>query len=59
MNVEQGGVRIDKYIAEKEELSRVAVQRLLDEGSILVNRDKVKAPILYNKGMKLIFIFQK
>ena len=48
--VEQGGVRIDKYIAEKEELSRVAVQRLLDEGNILVNRDKVKASYIVQQG---------
>lgn len=34
--------RIDQYIAEKEEVSRVAVKRLLEEEKITVNGKKVK-----------------
>ena len=40
--VEENGQRIDKYIAEKENLSRVMVQKLIEEGNILVNEQKVK-----------------
>ena len=34
--------RIDSYLAQKEDISRVAVQRLLEKGNILVNGKKVK-----------------
>lgn len=34
--------RIDSYLAQKENISRVAVQRLLEKGNILVNGKKVK-----------------
>ena len=37
------GIRLDKAITEKEGISRAAVQRLIDEGKILVNGKKVKA----------------
>lgn len=36
------GIRIDKYISTKEELSRVAIQRMIENGNILVNDKKVK-----------------
>lgn len=36
-------IRIDKVIANKTELSRVAIQRLIDEEKVLVNGKKVKA----------------
>ena len=40
---EQAGNRIDKVIANLEnEISRVAVQRMIDEGNILVNGKKVR-----------------
>lgn len=42
MIVEESGQRIDKYIAEKQELSRVAVQRLIEEENILVNGKPTK-----------------
>lgn len=42
MIVEENGTRIDKYMAEREGLTRVTVQRLLQEGNILVNGKKVK-----------------
>ena len=34
------GIRLDKAITEKEGISRAAVQRLIDEGKILVNGKK-------------------
>lgn len=41
--VQSNGERIDAYISKKcEDMSRVAVQRLLEEGLILVNGNKVK-----------------
>ncbi len=35
--------RIDSYLAKKEELSRVTIQRLINEEKILVNNKKTKA----------------
>ena len=44
INSELAGIRLDKAIAIKEtDLSRVAIQRLLDEGNILVNGKKAKS----------------
>ena len=41
---EEEGNRIDSYLAKKdEELSRVAIQRLIKEEKILVNGKKIKA----------------
>ena len=41
---EDEGIRIDSYLSKKdEELSRVAIQRLIKEEKILVNGKKVKA----------------
>ena len=37
------GKRIDAYISEKEEITRTAVQRLIEEGNILVNGKKQKS----------------
>ena len=46
--------RIDAYVSDKiEELSRVAVQRLLANGQILVNGKKVKASYKVQKGDKI------
>ncbi len=42
--IEQVSKRIDAYMAEKyEDISRVAIQRLIETGKILVNGQKVKA----------------
>lgn len=41
---EVSGIRLDKAVAMfDEELSRQTVQRLLDEGNIMVNREEAKA----------------
>ena len=43
LNVDEKDKRIDSYIAEKVDISRVTVQRLIDEEKILVNGKKTKA----------------
>lgn len=50
MIVEESGQRIDKYIAEKQEISRVAVQRLIEEENILVNGKATKSSYLTQVG---------
>jgi len=52
--VEESGQRIDKYIAEKQELSRVTVQRLIEEGNILVNGKKAKPSYAVQVGDEVI-----
>ena len=42
--------RIDKYICEKEDLTRVAIQRMITNGNILVNNKKVKPSYVLNKA---------
>lgn len=54
MIVEESGQRIDKYIAEKQELSRVTVQRLIEEGNILVNGKKAKPAYAVQVGDEVI-----
>ncbi len=41
--VEESGQRLDKYIAEKEDLSRVMIQKLIEDGNVLVNEKAAKA----------------
>ena len=49
--VDVGGVRLDKVVAERfAELSRSAVQRLLDEGNILVNDESKRASTILHAG---------
>ena len=50
MIVEESGQRIDKYIAEKQGISRVAVQRLIEEENILVNGKATKSSYLTQVG---------
>jgi len=42
IKTEEQGIRIDKIISNIEELSRTSIQRMIDEGYILVNGNKVK-----------------
>lgn len=52
---ENSNIRLDKAISEKNsELSRVAIQRMIEEGKILVNDKKVKASYKVQKGDKII-----
>ena len=43
-------MRIDKYLAELYGYSRTTVQRLIDEGKVLVNGNKVKASYQVQEG---------
>lgn len=51
--VEEGAQRLDKYIAKKEELSRATIQRLIEEGNILVNEKVTKASYSVQAGDKI------
>lgn len=42
IKVEEDGIRIDTYVAEKMDISRVNVQRLIEENKLLVNGKSVK-----------------
>ena len=47
--------RIDAYLAEKnEDMSRVAIQRLLEEGKVLVNGKKVKSSYKVQENDKIV-----
>jgi len=51
LRAEQEGARVDKYVAEAvPDLSRAAVQRLIDEGLVLVNGGAVKASYRLQTG---------
>ena len=51
VSVEDEGKRIDAYLASRnEELSRVAIQRLIDDEKILVNKKKTKASYRVQDG---------
>ena len=51
VSVEDEGKRIDAYLARRnEELSRVAIQRLIDDEKILVNKKKTKASYRVQDG---------
>ena len=51
VSVEDEGKRIDAYLASRnEELSRVSIQRLIDEEKILVNNKKIKASYTVQNG---------
>lgn len=52
--VEEGMERLDKYIAQKQEsLSRVMIQKLIEEGNILVNGEKSKPSYNVQEGDKI------
>ncbi|SHO45855.1 ribosomal large subunit pseudouridine synthase D [Anaerocolumna xylanovorans DSM 12503] len=54
---EEGGIRIDRYLAEnQEDLTRSYIQKLIADGRILVNEKPVKANYKVNTGdaIKLI-----
>ena len=51
---DEKGIRLDAYISKKvEDISRVKVQRLIEEENILVNEKKVKASYKINIGDKI------
>ena len=54
INEEQKDIRLDKAVTELDkDISRVTVQRLIDEGNILVNSKKAKASYKVNVGDKI------
>ena len=44
------GIRIDKYLINNTEFTRSKIQRLIDDGNILVNDNKVKASYLVKEN---------
>ena len=48
--VQENAQRLDKFIVEKENMSRMTVQRLIDEGNILVNKKKQKSSYKIQTG---------
>lgn len=49
--IKEGDIRLDKEISKlKNDLSRVAIQRMIEEGKILVNDKKVKSSYKVNIG---------
>ena len=53
VNENEKGIRVDKYISTKEELSRMTIQRMIENGSILVNNNKVKVSYKVNLNDKI------
>ena len=54
LEVEKDGKRIDAYLAEElKDVSRVAVQRLITNGKVLVNDKKVKVSYKVQQGDKI------
>lgn len=45
--------RIDAYLSENEEYSRMAIQRLINDGKIIVNGKKIKASYKVQNGDKI------
>ena len=41
--VTEDKIRIDKYLTEKTDLSRSKIQKLIDEGKMLVNGNEVSS----------------
>ena len=46
---EEANCRIDSYLAQNQKISRVTVQRLLENGKILVNGKSVKPSYKYKR----------
>ena len=60
INEDLAGERIDKAISIKDEnLSRAAVQRLIDEEKVLVNGNKVKSSYKLNIGDTVTIIYEE
>lgn len=51
LEVEQGGIRLDKYVAEKcPQLTRSLTQKLIKQGNIGVNREPVRSSYIVKPG---------
>ncbi len=54
VTIEDAGTRIDAYLANKnEDISRVAIQRLIEKEKVLVNSKKTKASYKIQNGDKI------
>lgn len=53
INIEQEKVRIDKYLAEKLELSRSKIQRMIEDGKILINGKRISSNYKTKLGDKV------
>ena len=51
LTAEENGIRIDKYLSDKTELSRSRIQALCEEGKILVDGKPAKASLKLSEGM--------
>ena len=54
LKAEENGVRIDKYLSEKTELSRSRIQALCEEGHILADGKPAKSSLKLTEGMEII-----
>jgi len=50
IKVEDNGIRIDKYLSEKIDLSRSKIQKLIDDNKILVNNNSINNNYKVNTG---------
>ena len=48
--IDNGNVRIDKYLKENTEYSRSKIQKFIDNGNVLVNEVVVKASYIVRNG---------
>ena len=49
-------IRIDKYLAEKLELSRSKIQKLIEEEKVLVNKKKISANYKIKTGDEICIL---
>ena len=54
LKAEENGVRIDKYLSEKTELSRSRIQALCEEGHILADGKPAKSSLKLTEGMEIV-----
>ena len=59
VSIEEKGIRIDKIIGTLEEMSRTAIQRMIDEGNILVNERKVKTSYKVAEGDLITILYEE
>ena len=60
IKAEESGIRIDAYLSKQDlELSRVAVQRLIEEEKILVNSKKIKQSYKVSTGDDIKIIIEE
>ena len=60
IKAEENAVRIDAYLSKQDlELSRVALQRLIEEEKILVNGKKIKQSYKVSKGDDIKIIIEE